>query len=374
MNYPVSRKSVICVLAFGWLAPVLAEEAGWELVWSDEFEYEGSPDPAKWTHEIGRGVGGWGNSEVQYYTDELANSRVEGGRLIIEVHQQLEGTRTPTYTSARLITKGKGEWKYGRMEARIKVPSVVGTWSAFWMLAAEQVYGDALWPDNGEIDIMEHVGYQDDPTFRQLTNDPEPENIHGTVHTSKRNFNDGTRGIGGGIHVPDPAADFHVFAITWTEDSIAFEMDGQVYFNLGIDGVGIPLRNPPEDTWEYWPFKEEFFIILNVAIGGDWGGVFNTRLFPASPYGPDGIDHDADWPQRMEVDYVRVYQRAETATWKGLAVDASGDAETGGWMGRINVNTAPWIWSYRLGSFILPEAANAEVFHTDSQWIYIPRM
>ncbi|MGI9173875.1 MAG: glycoside hydrolase family 16 protein, partial [Rhodothermales bacterium] len=130
------------------------EEGAWQLVWSDEFDYEGLPDSAKWGYEVGGH--GWGNDELQYYTERrLENARVEDGLLVIEARQEpFEGR---DYTSARLVSRDKGEWTYGRFEARAKLPSGRGTWPAIWMLAAETTYGNAYWPDNGEIDIMEHV-------------------------------------------------------------------------------------------------------------------------------------------------------------------------------------------------------------------------
>lgn len=353
------------------ILPGMAEPpAGYELVWADEFDYTGAPDPAKWTHEIGGG--GWGNNEKQVYTDSLDNSRADGEKLIIEVQQDNEG-RTPNYTSARLVTRGMGEWKYGRIEARAKMPTATGTWSAIWMLAAEDIYGDNYWPDNGEIDILEHVGYEEDPLFKAIKNDPQLPNVHSTLHTIKRNHLSG-QGIGESTFVPDATSAFHVYGMTWTEDKLEFDVNGVVYHTVLKEDV-VPQRNPPDDPWEFWPFKEKFYLILNIAIGGNWGGHFNSTIYPEdSPYGTNGIDHDAVWPQRMEVDYIRVYQQTEAPlTWKGLPMEANGDVETNSWMGRINVNTAPWIYSYKLGNFMRPEAAFEETFHTDSQWIYIPR-
>lgn len=356
---------ILCSLLAAF--PAAGAPAGYELVWADEFDYTGGPDPAKWTHETGGG--GWGNQEKQVYTDSLENSRVEDGHLIIEVQQDTEGTRVPTYTSARLVTRDKGEWKYGRMEVRAKLPEAVGTWSAIWMLAAEDLYGDGYWPDNGEIDIMENVGYESDPIFRDLRGNPELPNIHATLHTEKRNHLEGG-GIGDSIFVEDPVDTFHTYALTWDEGSIVMEVDGTVFHTVILEDI-IPRRNPPDELWPYWPFDQPFFLILNIAIGGSWGGVFNTSLYPESPYGPDGIDHDAEWPQRMLVDYVRVYQKAEGETWKGWPVDANGDVNTDSWLGWINVLQDPWIYSYTLQNWIYPASANDPEFTTDSQWLYI---
>ncbi len=342
--------------------------AGMVLEWADEFDYAGAPDPARWTHETG--AGGWGNNELQTYTDKLENSRVEDGRLIIEA-LQFTDSRTPYYTSARLVTRDKGEWKYGRIEVRAKLPSETGTWSAIWMLAAEQVYGDAYWPDNGEIDIVEHVGYEEDPLFLQVKGVEQLDNVHGTLHTYTRNGRD-NQGLGGRTYGADVSTEYHVYAVNWYEDRIEFEFDGLNYNTIFRDDL-IPVRNPPEDPWQYWPFKENFFLILNIAVGGNWGGHFNSGYYPSdSPYGSNGVDDDGTWPQRLEVDYVRVYSLGD-GTWKGLPVDEAGNAPTDSWMGTINVSAAPWIYSYQMDRFFLPQAALEDTFHTGGQWVYFPR-
>jgi len=150
---------------------------GWKLVWSDEFSRDGQPDPSKWSYDVGGH--GWGNNELQYYAESrLKNARVENGNLIIEAHK--ESVQGSQYSSARLVTKGKGEWTYGRIEVRAKLPSGRGTWPAIWMLASQNSYGDGYWPDNGEIDIMEHVGF-------------DPDVIHASVHTLAYNHTIGTQ-------------------------------------------------------------------------------------------------------------------------------------------------------------------------------------
>ncbi|MEX0322511.1 MAG: family 16 glycosylhydrolase [Puniceicoccaceae bacterium] len=343
---------------------------GYTLQWADEFDYTGAPDPSKWTHEIG--AGGWGNNEVQVYTDSLDNSRVEEGRLIIEVRQTGEG-RSPNYTSARLITRDKAEFKFGRIEARIKLPLETGTWPAFWMLAAEQTYGTQYWPDNGEIDVLEAVGYEQDPLFKNLAGDQQLPNVHGTIHTFQRNGSDNT-GLGGSTFLSDVSSEYHEYAINWSDGRIEWEVDGNVYFSLNRDDL-LPSRNPPSDPWKWWPFDKDFFLILNVAVGGSWGGHFNSGFYPTdSPYGLDGIDHDGVWPQRMEVDYVRVYSAEPLDDpWNGPAPDASGYLQTDSWMGWINVSNAPWIYSHNLNSYFLPTSVLEDEFRTDNQWIYIPR-
>ncbi len=290
----------LSALTIATLAAVSAIHAEMVLKWSDEFEYAGAPDPGKWTHEIGGG--GWGNQELQTYTDSLENSRVEDGKLIIEV-QQVLGNRSPQYTSARLISREKGQWKYGRVEVRAKVPSETGTWAAVWMLPADTLWSTTFWPDNGEIDILEHVGYEEDPLFKALKNDPQLPNLHSTLHTEKNNGWSGG-GIGGSAYWPDASTAFHTYALNWTEEGMTFEVDGVVHFSIDRP----TFREPPPDPWQYWPFDQRFFLVLNVAIGGGWGGHFNSTYYPNdSPYGFSGIDHDGVWPQRMEIEYIRVY-------------------------------------------------------------------
>lgn len=274
--------------------------AGWELVWADEFEGTGAPDPTKWTPEIG--AGGWGNQERQTYTDSLENVRQEGGNLVIEVQQDVSG-RAPSYSSARLITREKGQWKYGRFEVRAQLPRATGTWPAIWLLASDTKHSTAQWPDNGEIDIMEAVGYEQDPVFKAMVGDPELPNIHGSTHTVTRNT---ANPISGSTYLPTAYDSFHTYGLTWTEDQLSYDIDGDVYFTISKEEI-IPRRNPPDDLSPWWPFDQRFFMILNVAVGGTWGGHFNTNLYPDSPYGANGIDHEAEWPQRMLVDYVRVY-------------------------------------------------------------------
>jgi len=139
----------------------------WRVVWSDEFEYVGLPDPAKWGYDVGGH--GWGNKELQFYTERRKeNARVENGRLIIEARR--DAAENHRYTSARLVSKGKGDWTYGRFEVRAKLPSGRGTWPAIWMLPSLKSYGESDWPDNGEIDVMEHVGF-------------DPDVIHASAHT-----------------------------------------------------------------------------------------------------------------------------------------------------------------------------------------------
>lgn len=242
----------------------------YEKVWFDEFSYQGLPDPQRWTYDVGKGCPnncGWGNNELQYYTGErLENARVEDGKLIIEAHR--EDFEDGQYTSARLVSKGKADWLYGRFEIRAKLPSGRGTWPAIWMLPSDWKYGG--WPASGEIDIMEHVGY-------------EPDTIYGTVHTEAFNHIIGTQ-RGNQLEVLDAEESFHVYQLEWTPHKIDFLIDDQLYHTFPNEG-----KNYAE-----WPFDQPFYLILNLAVGGNWGGT-------------KGVD-ESIWPQRMEVDYVRVYQ------------------------------------------------------------------
>jgi licheninase len=238
----------------------------WEQVWGDEFEGQGLPDPSKWYYETGGD--GWGNQEKQYYTrEDTDNARVEDGHLIIEARK--ESYQGSAYTSARL--NSEASWKYGRFEIRAKLPAGVGTWPALWMLADEDTYGDQYWPDNGEMDIMEHVGYDEGV-------------IHGTIHTEAFNHIDGTD-KGGSITVPDATSAFHDYAMEWTPNEIRVYVDGERYFTF---------QNREQYGWEEWPFDQKFHLLMNIAVGGTWGGA-------------EGID-DSAFPTRMVIDYVRVYK------------------------------------------------------------------
>ncbi|MDX1614552.1 MAG: glycoside hydrolase family 16 protein [Candidatus Promineifilaceae bacterium] len=250
--------------------PANAEE-GWELVWSDEFEGD-SIDPDNWTYEIGGW--GWGNGEAQYYTSRPENARVENGMLVIEARQ--EKYEDSYYTSARLITQDLREFQYGRIEARIKVPEGDGLWPAFWMLGSDFERNpdqplDSNWPHVGEVDIMEHVGR-------------EPDLIMGTVHGP------GYSGAGGlgrwNRQEYDIADEFHTYAIEWDETGITWFYDGEPYYTLTPDDL-----NDRE-----WVFDKEFFLLLNLAIGGQFGGT---------------IGLDTKFPTNLYVDYVRVYQRTQ---------------------------------------------------------------
>ena len=237
-----------------------------KLVWADEFNYSGLPDSSKWSYNTGGH--GWGNNESQYYTtNDTSNAKVENGVLKIIARRQTRGNKK--YTSARLITKNKAEFTYGKIVISAKLPSGRGTWPAIWMLGKH--IDSAPWPACGEIDIMEHVGYNKDSIF-------------GTIHSEAYNHMKGTQ-KGKGIFISNPYDEFHVYAIEWTPEKIDFMMDGQVYNHI---------TNEHLSTKE-WPFDQPFFLILNLAIGGNWGGKM-------------GVDENI-FPAIMEVDYVRVYQK-----------------------------------------------------------------
>lgn len=233
-------------------------------IWQDEFEVDGLPNPKNWNYDLGGN--GWGNQEKQNYTKEAKNARVEKGLLIIEAHKEKVGNNE--YSSARLVTKNKADFLYGRFEIKAKLPKGVGTWPAIWMLATEKYYGDNYWPDNGEIDIMEHVGF-------------DQNRIHGNIHTKAFNHAIGTN-KGNNLVIKNASEEFHIYACNWTPESIEMEIDGVPYFKFNKTG-----------GWEQWPFDKKFYLLLNIAVGGSWGG-------------QKGID-DTIFPQRMEVDYVRVY-------------------------------------------------------------------
>jgi beta-glucanase (GH16 family) len=237
-----------------------------QLVWSDEFDGAGPPDSSKWAYEEGFVR----NRELQFYTRARPeNARLEGGRLIIEARKEPyeAGGRPAGYTSASVITKGKAAWRYGRIEVRAKLPTGRGTWPAIWMLGVN--HDRVGWPRCGEIDIMENVGY-------------DPEVVHANIHTRAYNHAQKT-GKGAKIAVAEPYESFHVYALEWTPERLDFFVDNRQYFSYANEKSGP----------DAWPFDQPFYLILNVAIGGSWGG-------------SKGID-DGIFPQRMEVDYVRVF-------------------------------------------------------------------
>jgi len=228
------------------------------LLWSDEFNIAGSPDPSKWNYDIGTGSGGWGNNELQYYTSRQGNVYVSNGTMKIVAKKESFGGSN--YTSARLLTRDKFSFKYGKVEARAKLPAGVGTWPAIWMLGAN--IGTVGWPACGEIDIMEHKGSQ-------------LNKIYGTIHYP--GFSGGNA-VGGTTSISNATTDFHVYSVEWSETAIRFFVDGVSYFTVANNSS--------------IPFNHNFFLLLNVAMGGNFGGAVDPLFSQA----------------QMEIDYIRVYQ------------------------------------------------------------------
>ena len=239
---------------------------GWKLKWADEFNIKGLPDPNNWSYDVGGA--GWGNNEKQFYTSaDSLNASVDKGVLSITA-LKLDRDQAK-YTSARLATCKKFDWKYGRLEVRAMLPKGRGIWPAIWMLPTDRKYGN--WPKSGEIDVMEHVGYN-------------PDSIHGTVHTLTFNHTKGTQ-VGEALIVENPYTTFHIYAVEWHETHIDFFIDEKRYFTFKNSNKGV----------EDWPFDQNFHLLLNVAVGGNWGGKY-------------GID-ESIFPTAMKVDYVRVFQK-----------------------------------------------------------------
>ena len=244
-------------------------ERNWELTWSDEFNGNSgvSPDAAKWSYDIGTGNGGWGNSELQYYTNRPENISMDGkGNLVITAKK--ESYNGSAFTSARIKTKGMFDQQYGRFEARLKTPYGPGLWPAFWMLGAN--IDTVPWPQCGEIDIMELRGQ-------------EPHIINGTLHGPGYSAGAAiTKSYG--LQNGRFDTDFHIFAVEWDADKIDFFVDDYLYQRLKREDV---------EKKGQWVYNSPFFMILNVAVGGNYVG------FPV-----DGTP----FPQKMTIDYVRVYK------------------------------------------------------------------
>lgn len=259
---------------------LLAAPSGYQLVWADEFSVDGLPDAARWRYDTHRNRQGWYNDERQYYAAGRAeNSRVENGHLIIEARaERLDRARYPDwgrqrYTSARLFTKDVQAWTYGFFEIRAKLPCGVGTWPAIWMLPEDS---SAAWPEGGEIDIMEHVGHT-------------PGEINQTVHTQAYNHIINTHRTAK-FMAEDACDTMHRYQLLWTPQFIVTGIDGQPRFIF---------RSVPDDR-SRWPFDRPMHLLLNIAVGGSWGG-------------QQGISDNA-FPARFEIDYVRVYQLPPATT------------------------------------------------------------
>ena len=279
LNIEFAATAMQPVLSAVLVRPAIRQERGLKLVWSDEFD---TFDTSLWNTDIwpARVV----NDEDQAYTDSPTNLRVEDGHLVIEAHKESLGNAE--YTSARIHSRGKGDILYGRVEVRARLPQGMGTWPAIWMLPSDPfryatrcAEGDTwqgsadcdAWPNSGEIDIMEHVGYQ-------------MGHVHGTVHNEAYYWAKWEQRKGR-VLLDDVDSAFHVYALEWSEDRIDVFVDDTLYFTYVNEG----------DGWRSWPYDHPFHLILNVAVGGMWGRAGG------------GID-DSVFPQRMLVDYVRVYE------------------------------------------------------------------
>jgi beta-glucanase (GH16 family) len=254
------------------LLAAIASAASWKLAWSDEFDGPANtpPDPSKWVYDLGHNEDGWGNKELQSYTNSLENIHHDGqGHLIIRALRDESGH----YTSGRLKTKSKFAATFGKIEARIKIAGGQGIWPAFWAMGAD--IDTAGWPDCGEIDIMENIG-------REYS--IQHASLHGPGYSGTESVT-GSVSLSGGRHL---SSDFHVFGVVWEKDNIQFILDGQPYLTAS------PASLPPGKSWA---FNKPFFLLLNLAVGGTW---------PGSP------NKSTVFPQDMTIDYVRVYQSTAT--------------------------------------------------------------
>lgn len=249
----------------------------YELFWQDEFNYKGKPDPEKWNFEKGF----IRNLEKQYYTSRRRNAKVNYGKLILTAHKEKyrnrkykadsdnwrNNTRYSEYTSASMNTKGKFEFQYGRVDVRAQLPRGHGVWPAIWMLGAD--FEKVDWPKSGEIDIMEHVG-------------KAPDEIHATVHFPWDN-DIGYNSQGTMEKINDAEGKFHIYSVDWNEEKIDFIIDNKVFHSFQISKAG------EEDN----PFRKPFYLIINLALGGNWAGKIDPEIFP----------------QEFIIDYVRVFKR-----------------------------------------------------------------
>lgn len=250
----------------------------WKLVWADEFNYNGIPDTSKWGWETGNS--GWGNEELQNYTGrDTSTASVRNGILRITANKLISADKV-SYTSARLLTRHKAAWKYGRIEVKARVASGLGICSAIWMMPSD--CGDrGGWPACGEIDIMEHIGWES-----------HKDSIFQTAHTGAYNHIRKTQ-KGARTYIPAPFSDFHIYAMEWNPDGLDYYIDGTQRYHFPNE----------HKTSAEWPFDAEFFLIMNISVGGKWEGAF-------------GIDPTI-FPATMEVDYVRAYKDTAYPTFAG---------------------------------------------------------
>ncbi len=275
---PILAAAALLLLSCGGGATLQHPPAtGFKLVWSDEFNGAdgSSPDASKWTYDTGVGGNGWGNNELETYTNRTKNAQIQGGNLVItavkETYADPSDGVIRNYTSARLKTQSLFSQAYGRFEARIKIPAGQGMWPAFWMLGNNIT--SVGWPKCGEIDIMENIG-------------KEPGTVHGSLHSSSTVAQ--TSDASAPFSLPagqNFAADFHLYAVEWEPGTVRFYVDSNLYATV------------TQSQWPAggaWTFDHPFFLLLNVAVGGDW---------PGAP------DNSTVFPQQMLVDYVRVYTK-----------------------------------------------------------------
>jgi len=255
-------KSLSLYLLFFCMIPLTSKSQSYNLLWSEEFNTPGSVNPEKWAFEEGY----IRNDEKQFYTKNLENCRIENGQLVIEARK--EAYKNFKYTSASITTQNKKEFLYGRIEVRAKLPTGKGAWPAIWMLGTN--IDKSGWPLCGEIDIMENVGF-------------DPHKVHGNIHTKSYNHTLGTN-KGNSTIDSTLSNSFHVYSINWTPEKIDFFLDDKLYFSFTNDNKGDITT---------WPFSKPHYLILNLAIGGFWGG-------------KEGID-DSIFPHQYLIDYVRYY-------------------------------------------------------------------
>lgn len=242
---------------------------GYKIVWADEFDVDGTPNSDNWGYDIGNGDWGWGNGEKQYYTNRRDNVKVQDGKLIITAKR--EDYNGFNYTSTRIVSRKKIDIKYGRIDFLAKLPKGGGTWPALWLMPTDSRYGG--WPASGEIDVMEHVGNNQDK-------------ILGTCHSTAYN---GGNGRGTTIQATNVSDSFNLYSLEWTPDKLSFLYNNEAYYTY---------QNPKysKDNQKYFPFDQEFYLIMNVAMGGMLGGNIDPNFVSSS----------------MEVEYVRLYQKDYT--------------------------------------------------------------
>jgi beta-glucanase (GH16 family) len=257
----------LAIVSFIFCATMQAQNNNnYRLVWQDEFNYTGLPNNKKWSYDIGGH--GWGNKELQYYTNANKNNAyVANGVLTITLLKQVLDSNQ--YTSAKLTTKNKAAWQYGKIEVRAKLPKGKGTWPAIWMMPYK---AQANWPACGEIDIMEHVGYDENK-------------VHATIHCAAYNHKINTQ-KNANVFIASATDSFHLYTMEWTANEIKVAIDGKEFYNFKNDNTG---------NNNTWPFNKPFYLIMNIAMGGDWGG-------------KNGIDSTLQKAE-MQIDYVRVYQQ-----------------------------------------------------------------